>query len=250
MKIGLAAVLLLTLGVPVLPAQQVAPEPLRVGSFPATMPYGSTKEGILVKGFVKDLAEKIAAELGLEADFNLTPKKRTEFALEQRWVNILPIANPAWVENPDEFEWSVPLFIESDVFVTQAKAPLIVRTEDLRGRLVGTMRGYTYPGIDGLIKDGLFRVSEGNSLAANLKKLESGFVDAVYDSDILIRYKLAQQPGKFALQPLVTGSHAVQWAIYKNSTLPKAKILALLKKWAADGTILRLLETYWQPLKS
>jgi polar amino acid transport system substrate-binding protein len=79
------------------------------------------------------------------------------------------------------YDYSQPIFEEKlIVYVHRDKAFRFTRVDDLNGKRIGVIRGWSYTeAFDEAIRDGSIKVSESSSDEANFKMLVSGRLDAV-----------------------------------------------------------------------
>jgi polar amino acid transport system substrate-binding protein len=79
------------------------------------------------------------------------------------------------------YDYSQPIFEEKlIVFVHRDKAFRFTQVDDLYGKRIGVIRGWSYTeALDEAIRDGRIKVTESSSDKANFKMLASGRLDAV-----------------------------------------------------------------------
>ena len=80
-------------------------------------PYATALQGELSDGITRDIGQLLAKELRVNARFLAVSRKRQPGQLLSGKVDVLLITNPKWLEEPNNFIWSEPLFEEEDVLI-------------------------------------------------------------------------------------------------------------------------------------
>lgn len=210
-------------------------------------PYAFIKARQLQGGIIKDIAEELGKELGIGISYKYLPRKRMEAEILSGKVHLRLVANPAWVKNPEQFQWSVPLFEESDRLVMSGGHVFPVQTfDDLAGKHVGTILGYYYPGLEKWFKSGRVYRKDVKNLAANFKKLSANRIDCLIDSGILIRYYLKKNQAykQYILADMIINKHVIQGMFSKHLPIPMKRINAAFEKLVKDGKIQAILNRY------
>ncbi|WP_043307132.1 ABC transporter substrate-binding protein [Pseudomonas sp. ML96] len=147
------------------------------------------------------ILQTVFARLGEPLEIHPMPWKR---ALLKGATGELGIAgiykNP---ERLQRFDYSAPIFEERLLLYVQREHPLhFERTQDLYGKRIGVIRGWSYTEeFDQAVRSGQIKAEEGSSDDANLRKLASGRLDAVIAIE-LAGQRLLGQPGMEQLQAL------------------------------------------------
>ena len=212
-----------------------------------TEPYALLEGEQLVGGIIKDMMDELAKELGREVRYMDVPRKRIEPYLLSGKLHICPIFNPAWGKDSAQYDWSIPLFQESNLFVVSAKRAFPVKTfDDLNGKRLGTILGYCYPGLMEKFDRQEIKRDDVTSLEQNFKKLEAGRIDCLIDSNILIDYYLKKHDAydKFVIAEKVASTHDIQSMFSKQIPISIDRINAAFQQLKESGKIAEILDKY------
>ena len=210
-------------------------------------PYAIEKGEALSSGLIKDIATEIADELDINISFFKTPRKRTERYLENDKVHLVLITNPAWLHNSDKLQWSENIFSEKDVVVTRSDNHINYETlADLKGMIIGTIRGYTYPTLEPYFEKGDFTRYDVSNLQVNFIRLELNRIDALVDADIAVSYLLQQSNNAQAYRvlPLSVSQHNIKAALSPNAPVSLEDFNQALRKLKEQGIIAAILKKY------
>jgi hypothetical protein len=126
------------------PVRAVDPPPLVfVAARNNTLPLAHFDGDRLESGLLRDLGDLLAERLGRRAKYLTLPARRTERALVEGQADLMCYVMPAWVSVP--LNWSVPVLPDAQLLVARSDAPKLESLQQLAGRRVGTVLGYTYP---------------------------------------------------------------------------------------------------------
>lgn len=210
-------------------------------------PYAIEEGETLHSGIIKDIASEIADELDINISFFKTPRKRTERYLENDTVHLVLISNPVWLDNSDKLQWSETVFIERDIIVTRATNNQKYRKiEDLKGMIIGTIRGFSYPNLQPFFDKEYFIRYDVSNLQVNFIRLELDRIDALVDADVAINYHLLTNKNDkdFRVSPLVVSKHNIQAALSPNSPVSIHDFNKALNKLKEQGVIAAILKKY------
>jgi len=217
-------------------------------------PYAIEKGEKLYGGIIKDIATEISDELDIPVTFIKTPRKRTERYLENGTIHLILMTNPAWL-NSEKLQWSDDLLIEKEVIVIKADNPKeYLNIKDLRGMIIGTIRGYTYPALQELFDNEYFIRYDVSNLEVNFIRLSLNRVDALIGADILINYQLKQSKDAniFKVLPLRINQNNIQAALSPYAPITLTQLNKVLNKLKDQGVIAAILKKYQvkeQPIK-
>lgn len=143
----------------------------------------------------------VFARLGEPLSIQATPWKRALLRGAAGEVGIAGIYKNA--ERLQVFDYSAPIFEERLLLYVQRDKPILFRgIEDLHGRRIGVIRGWSYTdAFDQAARTGQIDAREGSSDEANLRKLASGRLDAVIAIE-LAGQRLLTHAGLEQLEPL------------------------------------------------
>lgn len=210
-------------------------------------PYTFIQDERLAGGIIKDLYDGLGSALGIPVEYQQASRKREEDFLLKGESHVIPISNPAWLEHGEQFNWTLPLFTESNRFVVSAKNPISIESfKDLHGKRLGTIRGYYYTGLMEALESGQILRQESENLETNFKMLQRGRIDCLIDSEILIRHYLKAHDAHddFVIAKKIASTHSVQSAISKKAPVSIERINAAFKQMRETGQIERIIENY------
>lgn len=210
-------------------------------------PYAIEKGEALYSGLIKDIAIEMADELDINISFFKTPRKRTERYLENNTVHLVLITNPAWLKNSEKLQWSDTIFSEKDVVVTRSDNHTKYESlADLKGLIIGTIRGFTYPTLEPYFKKGDFSRYDVSNLQVNFIRLELNRIDALVDAETSVNYLLQQSNNAQAFQvlPLSISKHNIQAALSPNAPVSLNDFNKALRKLKEQGVIAAILKKY------
>lgn len=153
------------------------------------------------QGLYPQLLQAIFARLGEPLTIQPMPWKRAMLRGAAGELGIGGIYRNS--ERLKIFDYSEPIFEERLLlYVQRERGFAFDRIEDLRGKRIGVIRGWSYTdSFDRAVRDGRIHAQEGSSDEANLRKLASGRLDAVVVIE-LAGQRLLQLPGLEDLEPL------------------------------------------------
>jgi len=240
---------LLVLASSLLSVQTAVSDPLKIAySASHSEPYSFTDNGQITAGIIKDLMDALAEQLGTKAEYMLLPRKRIPQYLLQGKADIKVIANPAWEPQPDKFLWSVPLFTETQILVLpDTSAPSKeVRLDNLPGDRIGTILGYTYPILGAYFREGSLQRVDSRELELSFKMLTAGRLDALVNSEILVRHYLKTQESSLNYR-LVMGllpSYEIRLMISQTTRFSLVDINRAVLHLKNSGKIQEILDKY------
>lgn len=210
-------------------------------------PYAITQKNEITSGIIVEIGKLLTKELRVNAKFISVSRKRQANQLLLGETDVILITNPKWLDNPERFIWSEPLFEEEDVLIGLADQPYkISRKEQLKDMTIGTILGYKYPTLDPMFKERSIIRQDVRSLNANIQKLTLKRIDLLVDSTLLIEYQFNQRGNRaqFQRQPFKLSQHHIHAAISKKASMPPEIIKAALKHLVENGSIETVLNNY------
>lgn len=148
------------------------------------MPLAQFSGNKVSGGFIKDIDDAIAAELGMASRHVEMPRTRLDLAMNIGEVDALCYTRPEWVK-ADGWHWSPPILQNRNLVVSRAETPMLTRITDLFRKRTGTVLGYRYPDVEGALGPYLIR-DDAPSIDSNYRKLLVGrFEYAIFDQLIL-----------------------------------------------------------------
>ncbi len=209
------------------------------GGFPPMFfEKGSPQTGIYI-----DILQEICDITGDSFEKKYAPTARIKEWFENGAVDIEPGINPLW--RPDQKEISVYTipFMEytTAVVVRKEKAFPIETVEDLKGKRVGVIRGYTYPGWE---DEGYTRDETVNDERLFIK-LREGRYDVCFAGDLISQYYARELGIDIVIaRPMYTLD--ISYRLHREKAEAVERFNAALETLKADGTIERIINTYIQ----
>lgn len=202
-------------------------------------------------GFVSRIVSEAFRLEGVEVEYEFYPWARAYHLARNGAVE----ASIGWyrtAEREQEFLFSEPVFVESQVFFFLKDKPLQwSRLEDLRGQSIGATLGYTYgKEFEQLENSKLLDVQRTGSDFQNLQKLLAGRVQAVVLSRAvgirLVQTLRSEQAQRIAFdsRPINSGplhvifpksaARSAEWLIQFNRGLKKLKATGAVDRFASE----------------
>ncbi|MFN3302711.1 MAG: substrate-binding periplasmic protein [Roseateles sp.] len=148
----------------------------------------------VVGGLLYDLSRLLAGELGRDARFMPTPRKRLESTLQSGEGDLLCYMDPAWLVEPDKLDWSGVFLRNENLLVARPGLPLPARLEDLQEGHIGAVAGYVYPEFQGRLGVGKLQRDDAPNDGVNLRKLAAGRADYLITHRLYLDHMLRAQP--------------------------------------------------------
>jgi len=209
-------------------------------------PYAIEKAETLYSGIIKDIATEISDELDIGVTFVKTPRKRIERYLESDTIHLILMTNPTWLKSK-KLQWSDSLLIEKEVIVIKDdNLKEYQEISDLRGMIIGTIRGYKYPALQEFFDQEYFVRYDVSNLEVNFIRLSLNRVDALVGAEVLINYQLKQSKYSqlFKILPLTIHKYNIQAALSPNAPITLSQLNLVLKKLKDQGVIAAILKKY------
>jgi len=139
-------------------------------------PYLMNKDKALL-GIVGDAFVAISNSIGYKTELIIVPEKRLDHMSERGQLDAVAGAIE-WEDDAQKYTWTEGIIKVSDnVVMTKAHDTMSVTVDDLKGKHVALMLGYTYPSLEGLIKTGSFRSTRLRHFVGLLRVVDAGRVD-------------------------------------------------------------------------
>lgn len=205
------------------------------------MPMARFRSGALVEGIHRDIGLELGSKLGMPVRFVALPRKRIERALLDGEADILCSYVPEWLGA--KFTWSQPFVPIVQVLVTNSSAARPHKIDDLRGKPVGTVLGYSHPELASLGKD-FIRV-DGATTEQNLRKLGAGRVQHALTGKSFLEYRQKLNDPLMSIHPpLVVSTYMGRCALSPKSPLKLAQLDAAIASLVKDGGLNAILANY------
>ncbi|MBU1436666.1 MAG: transporter substrate-binding domain-containing protein [Gammaproteobacteria bacterium] len=146
-------------------------------------------QGQVSTGFMPDIYQMLANELGVTLDMVAMPRKRLADFLLSGEADIYCRASPEWYPEP-ELAWSPPLLVFQDLIISRRN---YLNLEDFIQRSkgkVGTTLGYVYPQLQPIFKTRQLLRVDSVTPATSAIRLLRGELETIVLSDTEASYML------------------------------------------------------------
>ncbi|MES2102966.1 MAG: transporter substrate-binding domain-containing protein [Pseudomonadota bacterium] len=184
--------------------------------------------GKIVAGIGIELPNLIASQSGLKPVRLPISRNRIESALRDGTVDVICLVNKKWVNDVKDFHWSGAMFSTAELLVRRHDAGEVKNLQELKGQIVGTVIGYSYPPLDEALRSGVVKREDAPTELNMLKKMLAGRSRYGLIDSINYDYFLRDPANKsmFASRPLILGSNDVECGVSKKSRVPYAQLAA------------------------
>lgn len=198
------------------------------------------QEGTVAGGFMPDIYQLLAQELGAELQLVSMPRKRLADFLLSGEADIYCRASPEWYPDPG-LSWSPPLLVFQDLIISRRKyLDLQDFIQRSKGKIGATL-GYVYPKLQPLIEQKQLLRVDSVTPATNAIRLLRGELDTVVLSDTEASYMLRLAD----FNTLTLTSYPIH-CMYGPSLSPlqRLKLNRFIKQQASDGVFQKVLDLY------
>lgn len=225
-----------------------AAPPLRVAvNLGATMPVGRVEAGVLQSGITLDIYQEVARILGRELSQVAVPRKRLDRVSHAGGLDLRCHVTPAWVDKPEEFEWSRVLYRVDEVLFGVSGQPVPASVDALpHGTLVSVVLGYHYAILDPLFASGHLLRDDSPDESKVLKKVGIGRTSFGVISTLGLYWyrKTYEQHGLAGWQLTVGNSTPIHCAVPKQGLVAAKPLLDALDQLIRSGKIDQILSRY------
>ena len=214
-------------------------------------PMGFKNEQNEIVGFDVDLAKEAAKRLGTEVEFKAIDWNSKEAELKSGRIDIIWNGLDITPERQQNMLFSDPYMDNRQIiFVKKDNDQGIVSEGDLAGKAVGTQVGSTaetYIDSQAELKDSFREFKTYGDYVSAFMDLENGRIDALICDEIVGRYAIGKQEGKFdALDVTVGPVSEFGIAFSKENTALRDKVQAVFDEMIKDGTAAKISENWFQ----
>ncbi|MBL4911101.1 MAG: transporter substrate-binding domain-containing protein [Alteromonadaceae bacterium] len=194
-------------------------------------PYTITKNGEN-SGIFVDLFLKLSQVTDLNFDLQNYPAARGLQEFDMGRVDIEPGVNEKWRQNTKVLGlYSIPYNYSREVIVfKKANAITVNNAQDLYGKSIGIVRGYSYPKFDDAFNKNLITKVSNRSEKLLLKQLQADRIKYIFIGYRTIKYYMQQNP---QYRNIVIGDTVSQVEVKLRIHPNKAYLLPTLNKGLA-----------------
>ena len=227
------------------------PDKIVIGLDDEYAPMGFKDEQNKIVGFDVDLAKEAAKRLGTEVEFKAIDWNSKEAELKSGRIDIIWNGLDITPERQQNMLFSDPYMDNRQiVFVKKGNDQGITSESDLAGKTVGTQAGSTaeaYIAGNAALKDSLKEFKTYGDYVSAFMDLENGRIDALVCDEIVGRYAMSKQDGKFdALNVTVGPVSEFGIAFRKDDNELRDKVQKVFDEMVKDGAAKKISEQWFQ----
>lgn len=208
------------------------------------MPYVEVNEQQLRGGFIYQLGQQASQKLGYDARFVETPNMRIDEFMQRGRIHVICNSNPQWMDNPERYHWSPPLYSEEDVLLLHRQQAPINSLQELHGKVLGTQLGYVYSAelMDAFAKQLVTRENL-RDLRSGINLLKKQRLGAIIDMHRPLSFQLSQQPdAPLRLNPWVIERYDMHCTYSPQLPVSTEQLDSVLQELRDQGVIEQLLK--------
>ena len=227
------------------------PDKIVIGLDDEYAPMGFKDEQNKIVGFDVDLAKEAAKRLGTEVEFKAIDWNSKEAELKSGRIDIIWNGLDITPERQQNMLFSDPYMDNRQiVFVKKGNDQGITSEADLAGKTVGTQAGSTaeaYIAGNEALKTSLKEFKTYGDYVSAFMDLENGRIDALVCDEIVGRYAMSKQEGKFdALNVTVGPVSEFGIAFRKDDNELRDKVQKVFDEMVKDGAAKKISEQWFQ----
>ncbi|MDR6913697.1 polar amino acid transport system substrate-binding protein [Pseudomonas sp. 3296] len=210
------------------------------------MPMVQLDHGRLTQGILYDVMLSLATQVGVPAEFQVLPRARVQNAMEHGEVDVRCYAAQSWLPNQSgDYIWSIPLWFQRDVLVSQQDSPAQVLPANLSRQPVGTVLGYYYSTLQPLFDADRLRREDARNQEQVLEKLNAGrYRYAVSNQWTLDWFNQRLLPDRQLKAVAVLQEQNVGCYVRNAPKVPVQRILRTLLRMKMSGEIDDIIRLY------
>ena len=214
-------------------------------------PMGFKNEQNQIVGFDVDLAKEAAKRLGTEVEFKAIDWNSKEAELKSGRIDVIWNGLDITPERQQNMLFSKPYMDNRQIVFVKAGNNQGIKSEaDLAGKSVGTQAGSTaesYIASQEKLKNSFKEFKTYGDYVSAFMDLENGRIDALVCDEIVGRYAMSKQDGKFnALDVTVGPVSEFGIAFRKEDTALRDKVQKVFDEMIKDGTAAKISEQWFK----
>ncbi|MTW05591.1 hypothetical protein GM668_26290 [Duganella ginsengisoli] len=202
----------------------------------------------LADGLIKDWQEALARELGRRPVHVVLPRKRQDWAVEGRKVDLRCFVSPDWLtaDIAAEYDWPAPFMDVEERVIGPAGGLPVQSLHDLEGKTIGGVHGYSYRKLDPLFSSGKAKRDDAPGETALLLKQLAGRTDYSVMRTLDFHYLRRNDPrmAGLALSPFVVSRFPMYCARPKYSVVSLQELSAAQERLLQAGVLEKILQKY------
>lgn len=226
-------------------------EKITIGLDDEYAPMGFKNEQNEIVGFDVDLAKEAAKRLGTEVEFKAIDWNSKEAELKSKRIDIIWNGLDITPERQENMLFSDPYMDNRQiVFVKKGNDQGIMAESDLAGKAVGTQAGSTaetYIVSNEALKNSFSDFKTYGDYVSAFMDLENGRIDALVCDEIVGRYAMSKQDGKFdALEVTIGTPTQFGIAFRKEDTELRNEVQKVFDEMVKDGAAGKISEQWFK----
>lgn len=201
----------------------------------------------LTGGFLKDLGDLLAAELGTEVRHSLVSRRRMEGTVMGGDADIACYYSPLWIPVAAE-HWTVPVVPQVERVVSLAGQPLAFEgLADLQGKRIAVLLGYQFPQLQTAFESGQITRLDERQVELLFRRLRLGMADALITSEVEIAGYFKRYPEereRFHISSRAFSVTDTQCLVSPSAPWRLSTINEALSRLIQRGTVARLAQRY------
>lgn len=183
-------------------------------------------------------------------NINLVSMGSLQSRLKQGEPTVVLFVNPIWFNDveQEQYFWSEPVLTLKDEIVSVKDKPFsFSAAEDYVGKRIGGIKGYTYPILDSLVKDGKAQRIDAEGDLQNLKRLHKvGDLDAIIVNEGPLKFysQLLGIQSELFISPKPSGVYQVRILVTKDQSDVFSFIQSLVENMDEDEAWLEIKNLY------
>lgn len=201
-------------------------------------------------GIMPDVLRAVAGRVDIKVVEAYYPDKRGMLYLTDGSLDAWP-KSEKWVDDPQRYLWTDPVVVSTDVIVSRKRSPLPYHSpQDLVGRDIGVILGYSYPTLEPLFKRGLITPFRAPATKHMLRMLDRGHVDGAVCNRFVAQWILREDEGLahedflFSETPVDSAPYRFAFTRARDWTEFVERFNSELKAMREDGRLEAILDQY------
>lgn len=210
------------------------------------MPMMRIENGQATGGILYDLQHRLAEKVGRRAELQVMPRMRVQQIMVRGEIDVRCYVNPEWLqESHHQYIWSVPFMNQRDVLVTRNKSSQDLRPEQLHGKAIGTVLGFTYPRLNSMFARGQLRRDDARTQELVLDKLMAHRYDYAVSNDQALKwYNRHLPPGQHLHEAHELAVDLMSCIVRNEPDVPTMQLLRAMVRMKEDGEFEEILSRY------
>lgn len=208
------------------------------------MPMMRYEQGRAVGGILYDLQMRLAQKVGRRAELMVMPRLRVQQMLVRGEIDVRCYVNPTWLrESHHQYIWSLPFMVQRDLIVARSQEQPLAERHN--GERVGTVLGFSYPGLEPLFASGQLQRDDARTQELVLEKLEARRYRYAISNQLTLDWYNSRQPAQRKLKPLdEVASDLVACIVRDEPDVPTQQLLRAMVQMKQDGEFDAILARY------